>query len=207
VLRLTHVPFAEANVTSSPTDPVACIFSTFLIIFSRVVSTGLSPPVIRRAPPTLAQVLDSLNIGRPVVMGDDGALTDGVVSSSDIDMTLSSTVLGDIELSECVATTVDGGVTDGSTTTATPPGSNATSDEKSGSPARRQSQVVRAESYGVNLRSSFSMPAQAQVPFSQFGDNKDPSFSADFLDINNDVREEYLMIARAAIEVRINLLY
>lgn len=206
MLRLTHVPFAEANVSSSPTDPVACIFSTFLIIFSRVVSTGLSPPVIRRAPPTLAQVLNTLNLARPAVMGDDG-VTDGAISTSDIDMTWSSPVLGDIELPGKVTGTTgtvestEGGTTDGSLTSATLTRSSFAGEE-GGTVAGiiNPKKAMRAESYGQNPRSSFSMSSQVPMPFAQFGENKDLSFSADFLDINNDVREEYLMIARSAIE-------
>ena len=70
--------------------------------------------------------------------------------------------------------------------------------------------VTRVESSAsVNGRSSFSMPAVA--PFSQFGDSRDQMAGnrlvgqspTSFLDINKDVREEYLTIARAAIEVSI----
>jgi hypothetical protein len=43
-------------------------------MFSRVVSSGLSAPISRRAPPTLTQVLTKLNITHPTSLGDSAVL-------------------------------------------------------------------------------------------------------------------------------------
>lgn len=252
VLRLTTVPFAEANVSSSSSDPVASIFSTFLVLFSRVVSTGLSPPVIKRAPPTLAQVLNSLNIAHPVNMTQT---TDGKTTAEE-DGTWTSPVLGDIEMTrpsvdmreargdedEEGGTDVDqsdiGADSHGDETTLStsapledtassspvfpsikpvPLQRAASADSSlsrdtagSGTPKGASTPITRAESHGpTTTRESFSSPAIA--PFSQFGDVKeqqqvsgsgrDGEESLGFRDIISDCREEYLTIARAAIEV------
>ena len=244
VFRFTSVLFSEANVALSSSDPVACIYSTFIIIFARVVSTGLSPRVVKRAPPTLSQVLNTLNIAHPVTVDKDGITDIEYDRPSGDGEILCSPVFGDIELMEtssCCSVerqealgmlpganasgTADAAsVGDGQTTVATvddsPQGGDSASPLSVGkspppTPNRMPSQGAaqgrtRAESNaGVGGRSSFSMPAVS--PFSQFGDSRDSMTGklpagqcAGFLDIVNDVREEYLTIARAAIEVSIS---
>jgi hypothetical protein len=49
----------------SSNSPEASIYSTYLVLFSRVVSSGLRAPTTKRAPPTLSEVITRLNLNHP----------------------------------------------------------------------------------------------------------------------------------------------
>jgi hypothetical protein len=56
--------------------PEACIYSTYLILFSCVLSSEYSVPVIKHNPPSLAQILQSrLHISRPLSISSGSGLS------------------------------------------------------------------------------------------------------------------------------------
>jgi hypothetical protein len=61
-LRRTH----SYSPRKQTTFPEACIYSTYLILFSRILSSEYTVPVIKHNPPSLTQILSSLHISRPL---------------------------------------------------------------------------------------------------------------------------------------------
>lgn len=59
VLRISS---QKGGMLCSATSPEASIYSTYLVLFSRVVSSGLRAPTTKRAPPTLSEVITRLNL-------------------------------------------------------------------------------------------------------------------------------------------------
>lgn len=64
-LKRANILRIQKGTAPPPPSPEASIYSTYLIIFSRVVSSGLRAPTAKRAPPTLSEVMNRLNLHGP----------------------------------------------------------------------------------------------------------------------------------------------
>lgn len=180
--RLKRLPMFRGTSTGSanattPTNPSACVFSAFLVVFTRVVTRGFSVPSVRRAPPTVTQLLDQFQSATPRI-SESFTSAPALLNKSEIDEEFSG---GQRSVSMMAASTSD-----------------IPSDLErvaSALKARRNSvQGISSRSRSVSSSNGASFAPSGNSPFRS---------RSSFKNYSENVKEEFLTAARAAIEVRL----
>ena len=184
-------------------NPDACIYCIYLIIFSRILSSEFTTPIVKHNPPSLTQIMSRLHISRPLSISSNSETIQKEKFSDLVDSTNNSfnkqnndddhqvdnieSLFGDIELTTIVRTISDDNEND-----------NNSSDENCKNCNNCDGDVnVESTQQLLQKRRQQQQINDENKQEDQLKNHKEKGF----VNYHDNITEEAVLIANAAIEV------